>query len=133
MLKPGLGRTHRSYLWSYSSSEYDDLQAVVYAFALRGAAEYVMKLDSVTAAGVAAPFLKMFGITLGAALLAKQAGKASDWLNTKEGNMPFMKAKIATTSFFIENLLPHAAALAESIQHASSGSLSKMTEEQFVL
>ena len=24
MLKPGLGRTHRAYLWSYSSSEYDE-------------------------------------------------------------------------------------------------------------
>ena len=33
MLKPGLGRTHRAYLWSYSSSEYDDLQAVIYDFA----------------------------------------------------------------------------------------------------
>ena len=33
MLKPGLGRTHRAYLWSYSSSEYDDLAAVVYDFA----------------------------------------------------------------------------------------------------
>jgi transposase len=33
MLKPGLGRTHRAYLWSYSSSEYDELQAVIYDFA----------------------------------------------------------------------------------------------------
>src|SRR6202035_2909913 len=33
MLKPGLGRTHRAYLWSYSSSEYDSLQTVVYDFA----------------------------------------------------------------------------------------------------
>jgi transposase len=32
MLKPGLGRTHRAYLWSYSSSEYDELKAVVYDF-----------------------------------------------------------------------------------------------------
>ena len=32
MLKPGLGRTHKAYLWSYSSSEYDELQAVVYDF-----------------------------------------------------------------------------------------------------
>src|SRR6202790_1033655 len=32
MLKPGLGRTHRAYLWSYSSSEYDDLQTVIYDF-----------------------------------------------------------------------------------------------------
>ncbi len=33
MLKPGLGRTHRAYLWSYSSSEYDQLQMVIYDFA----------------------------------------------------------------------------------------------------
>jgi transposase len=33
MLKPGLGRTHQAYLWSYSSSEYDELPAVVYDFA----------------------------------------------------------------------------------------------------
>jgi transposase len=33
MLKPGLGHTHRAYLWSYSSSEYDELQAVIYDFA----------------------------------------------------------------------------------------------------
>jgi transposase len=32
MLKPGLGRTHRAYLWSYSSSEYDELPAVIYDF-----------------------------------------------------------------------------------------------------
>jgi transposase len=33
MLKPGLGRTHHAYLWSYSSSEYDELPAVIYDFA----------------------------------------------------------------------------------------------------
>jgi transposase len=32
MLKPGLGRTHRAYLWSYSSSEYDERQTVIYDF-----------------------------------------------------------------------------------------------------
>ena len=33
MLSPGLGKTHRAYLWSYSTSEYDELQTVVYDFA----------------------------------------------------------------------------------------------------
>lgn len=33
MLKPGLGHTHRAYLWSYGTSEYDPLPAVVYDFA----------------------------------------------------------------------------------------------------
>lgn len=33
MLKPGLGKTHRAYLWSYCSSEYDERPLVVYDFA----------------------------------------------------------------------------------------------------
>jgi transposase len=33
MLKSGLGRTHRAYLWSYATSEYDELKTVVYDFA----------------------------------------------------------------------------------------------------
>ena len=33
MLSPGKGRTHRAYLWSYSSTEFDRLRAVVYDFA----------------------------------------------------------------------------------------------------
>src|SRR6202167_3662701 len=32
MLKPGLGRTHRAYLWSYATSEYDELKTVIYDF-----------------------------------------------------------------------------------------------------
>ncbi len=31
--EPGLGRTHRAYLWSYATSEYDELKTVVYDFA----------------------------------------------------------------------------------------------------
>jgi transposase len=33
MLKPGLGKTHRAYIWSYSSTPFDALPAVVYDFA----------------------------------------------------------------------------------------------------
>jgi len=33
MLKPGLGRTHRAYLWSYGTTQFDQLAAVVYDFA----------------------------------------------------------------------------------------------------
>jgi transposase len=33
MLKPGLGRTHRAYLWSYGSTQFDPMAAVVYDFA----------------------------------------------------------------------------------------------------
>jgi transposase len=33
MLKPGLGRTRRAYLWSYGPTQYDPMPAVVYDFA----------------------------------------------------------------------------------------------------
>jgi len=33
MLKPGLGRTHRAYLWSYGSTQFDPVAAVIYDFA----------------------------------------------------------------------------------------------------
>jgi transposase len=33
MLKPGLKRTHRAYLWSYGTTEYDPMPIVVYDFA----------------------------------------------------------------------------------------------------
>jgi transposase len=33
MLRPGHGKTHRAYLWSYCTSAFDSLQAVVYDFA----------------------------------------------------------------------------------------------------
>jgi transposase len=33
MLKPGNGKTHRAYIWSYSSTQFDCLPAVIYDFA----------------------------------------------------------------------------------------------------
>src|SRR5947199_9293872 len=33
MLKPGNGKTHRAYIWSYSSTQFDSVPAVVYDFA----------------------------------------------------------------------------------------------------
>src|SRR5580765_8374634 len=33
MLAPGKGKTHRAYIWSYSSTQFDALHAVVYDFA----------------------------------------------------------------------------------------------------
>jgi transposase len=33
MLKPGNGKTHREYLWSYGTTAFDPLKAVVFDFA----------------------------------------------------------------------------------------------------
>ncbi|MEY3201720.1 MAG: hypothetical protein RIR70_1270 [Pseudomonadota bacterium] len=40
MLKPGLGKTHRAYLWSYSIGAHDKTRAVVYQFADSRAGEH---------------------------------------------------------------------------------------------
>ena len=63
-----------------------------------------------TAAG-ATPYLRMFGLTIGATLLARQAAEAARRLEAGEGDPAFLKAKIATARFFAEQLLPAAPAL----------------------
>ena len=40
MLAPGKGKTHRAYVWSYSSTQFDSLHAVVYDFAESRAAAH---------------------------------------------------------------------------------------------
>lgn len=43
MLKPGLGKTHRAYLWSYSVGAHDPIKAVVYDFAESRAGRHAEK------------------------------------------------------------------------------------------
>jgi transposase len=43
MLSPGKGKTHRAYLWTYGTTEYDPLQAVVYDFADSRAGEHARR------------------------------------------------------------------------------------------
>jgi len=63
-----------------------------------------------TAAG-ATPYLKMFGITVGGWLMARQAVAAAERLAAGEGDAAFLRAKIATARFFAEQMLPQATAL----------------------
>jgi hypothetical protein len=63
-----------------------------------------------TAAG-ATPYLRMFGLTIGGTLLARQAAEAARRLEAGEGEPAFLKAKIATARFYMEQLLPAAPAL----------------------
>lgn len=100
---------------------------------LKLAAERVMSLDAVQAACVATPFLKMFGIVLGAALLAKQAGAAAVRLKEGGDDAAFLSAKISTTCFFVENILPQATSVYASILRGSASRLFSMTEEQLAL
>jgi len=59
----------------------------------------------------ATPYLRMFGVTLGGWLLAKQAVAARARLAAGEGDPAFLNAKVATARFFAEQMLPAATAL----------------------
>lgn len=71
-----------------------------------------------TAAG-ATPYLRMFGVVVGAYLLARQAKVATERLSHGEGDPAFLKAKIATARFFVEQILPQATALLGPITRGS--------------
>ncbi len=80
---------------------------------------------------MATPFLKMFGIVMGAYLLAKEAHAAESRLAKFEGDKTFLSAKIVTASFFAEQLLPEVIGLRVSILHGIATSSMSLTDEQF--
>ena len=59
----------------------------------------------------ATPYLKMFGVTVGGWLLARQAVVANERLVRGEGDPAFLRAKIVTARFFAEQIVPTATAL----------------------
>ena len=59
----------------------------------------------------ATPYLRMFGLTVGGWLLAKQAAAAAQRLAAGEGDPAFLNAKIVSARFFAEQFLPQATAL----------------------
>ena len=82
-----------------------------------------------TAAG-AAPFLRMFGVTMSGYLLARQAVAAAERLEAGQGDAAWLKAKIATARFFAEQLMPPATALLGPITRGDD-MLFALNEEQF--
>ncbi len=68
--------------------------------------------DPDDAAAGCAPYLKMFGITVGGYLLARGALAAAAQLSNGATDKPFLEAKLATARFYAEQILPQAAALA---------------------
>lgn len=81
-------------------------------------------------AGAATPYLRLFGTVLGAHLLAQQAKYAESLCKSGDGNPEFLRAKIATAQFFIEQILPQATSLLGPIK-AGADSLMELKIEQF--
>ena len=82
------------------------------------------------AAAVASPYLRLFGTVAGGWLLAHSALVARHRLDTGDGDRAFLEAKIKTARFYADNLLPHSAALAQSVVRGADSTLA-LDEAQF--
>jgi len=81
-------------------------------------------------AGAASPYLRLFATVLGAYLLTRQAKEAEARLNAGEGNAQFLRAKVTTVAFYLEQILPQATALLQPIK-AGAGRLMEMDNHDF--
>ncbi len=88
--------------------------------------------DANDSAAGASLYLRMFGITMGGWLLAKQAVAAQDKLAAAEGDQSFLKAKIITARFFCEQILPQAVAMLGPVTRGDSLMMA-LSDEQFLV
>lgn len=82
-------------------------------------------------AASATPYQRMFASVVSAYLLARQAVEAERRLAVGEGDPKFLKAKIATARFYVEQILPRDVALLEPIMRGAD-LLYALDEDQFL-
>ncbi|MGW8202274.1 acyl-CoA dehydrogenase [Sphingomonas bisphenolicum] len=82
---------------------------------LEKATHWILANPQDAAAG-ATPYLRMFGLVVGAYLLAQQAEVAGAKLNEEGADRAFLEAKIATARFFNDQILPQTAGLLPSVR-----------------
>ena len=75
------------------------------------------------AAAVAVPYLKLFGTVAGGWLMARAALIARERLAASGADREFLEAKLATARFYLEHLLPQAAALAQTVTGGAASTL----------
>jgi len=97
---------------------------------LKEATTRMVEASPLETAGVAAPYLRMFGIVLAAYLLTQQAAAAQLRLAQGGGDADFLSAKIATARFFIDNILPQATAIHVTVMQGNIDRLFALSEAQ---
>ncbi|MBB3104909.1 acyl-CoA dehydrogenase C-terminal domain-containing protein [Azomonas macrocytogenes] len=86
--------------------------------------------DPSLAGSVSVDFLLLFGYLSGGWLLGKSALRAQALLNAGGGDARFLNAKLVTSRFYAEHLLPRTGALLAAIK-AGSASIMALDEDQF--
>ncbi len=69
----------------------------------------------------ATPYLEMFGVVTGGWFSARMALAAQGEINDGSDDVAYLKARISSAAFFIEQLVPRAAGLAASVTAGASG------------
>ncbi len=85
--------------------------------------------DLSKAAAVATPYLNLFGTVAGGWLLGREALAARARLDAGSDDARFLAAKIKTTRFYAENLLPQAAAEAVVVMTGAESTLALADED----
>ena len=80
-------------------------------------------LDPNAVAAVSVPYLKLWGIVAGGALMGRAAGICAAKLAAGTGDARFAATKIAVARFYVQHILPQAAALAEEISAGAASVL----------
>ncbi len=75
------------------------------------------------AAAVAVPYLKLFGAVAGGWLMARAALAAAARRDAPGADRAFLDAKLATARFYLEHLLPEAAALSHTVTRGATSTL----------
>jgi alkylation response protein AidB-like acyl-CoA dehydrogenase len=81
------------------------------------------KQEPEAAAAVAVPYLKLFGTVAGGWLMVRAALIARERLAASGADREFLAAKQATARFYVEHLLPQAAALAQTVTSGAASTL----------
>jgi acyl-CoA dehydrogenase len=101
--------------------------------ALRLATGWVVETfgrDARQAAASAVPYLKLCGVVLGGAAMARSALKSVTRISAGSGDLDFYRCKVLTARFYAEHVLPQAASLSDTVRHGADATLA-LAEVQF--
>lgn len=121
------GQAMRDWLQEIEGEGYDGLGDALAA--LRQATEFMLGCSPADGAAVSVPYLQLFGIVAGAAMMARSARAAQEW-RAKGGDAGFCDAKAGTAGFFMSHLLPRYRGLLQTVM-TGSGAVAAIEDRMF--
>jgi len=130
-LRAWLSEVHRTLHQLRESKESEHLESARYLVQAVSRLEHVCAKvladyarDPLPVLAVSVPLLRMFGLVVGGWQMARAGLAARRKLAEGIGNVPFLRAKIASATFYAVHVLPQAMALSVVVEHGGSAALS---------